>query len=98
MVNIRQGPFTEFPNERPPSPQPSPARGEGVKSLSSPLMGEDKGEGDEPCRPRRSDWRSVIRQGRRTDAEGIVGLRLRLTQPTKEEAGRRGALVLFSYR
>jgi len=24
-----------------PSPQPSPARGEGVESISSPLMGED---------------------------------------------------------
>ena len=31
----------------PPSPQPSSTRGEGVKSLSSPLMGEDKGEGDQ---------------------------------------------------
>ena len=29
----------------PPSPQPSPARGEGVKRMSSPLMGEEKGEG-----------------------------------------------------
>ena len=31
----------------PPSPQPSPTRGEGVSSLkSSPLRGEDLGEGD----------------------------------------------------
>jgi len=29
---------------------PSPSRGEGVKRMSSPLMGEDKGEGDESCR------------------------------------------------
>ena len=28
-----------------PSPQPSPAEGEGVDEISSPLMGEDKGEG-----------------------------------------------------
>ena len=28
-----------------PSPQPSPTRGEGVRKISSPLMGEDKGEG-----------------------------------------------------
>ena len=41
VVVILKGLFSKFP----PSPPPSPARGEGVRTVPSPLMGEGEGEG-----------------------------------------------------